>query len=107
MIHTNAIAYGFLANAFLGTLHWAVPRLTFRTVASRALSWFIFGAWQVIVVATAAGIVLGPSLQDQPWVAELRGSGRCPWGWGRRAWSGVRRRSGSTRSRWSVCFWWR
>src|SRR4051812_27176832 len=34
MIHTNAIAYGFLANAFLGTLHWAVPRLTFHKVAS-------------------------------------------------------------------------
>ena len=28
MVHTNAIAYGFLANAFLGALHWAVPRLT-------------------------------------------------------------------------------
>ena len=31
MIHTNAVAYGFLANAFLGCLHWAVPRLTLRT----------------------------------------------------------------------------
>src|SRR5947209_2346695 len=41
MVHTNAIAYGFLANAFLGTLHWAVPRLTFHKVASRALSYFI------------------------------------------------------------------
>ena len=28
MIHTNAIAYGFIANAFLGVLHWVVPRLT-------------------------------------------------------------------------------
>ena len=71
MIHTNAIAYGFLANAFLGTLHWAVPRLTFHKVASKSLSWFIFYAWQVIVLATAAGIVIGPSLQDQPWVMEL------------------------------------
>src|SRR5690349_6911091 len=38
MIHTNAIAYGFLANSFLGALHWAVPRLTFHRVASRPLS---------------------------------------------------------------------
>jgi len=68
MIHTNAIAYGFLANAFLGTLHWAVPRLTFHTVASRALSWFIFVAWQAIVLATAVGIVVGPTLQDRPWL---------------------------------------
>src|SRR6478735_6212714 len=50
MIHTNAVAYGFLANAFLGTLHWVVPRLTFHKVASRALSYFIFVAWQLVVV---------------------------------------------------------
>lgn len=71
MIHTNAIAYGFLANAFLGTLHWAVPRLTFHTVFSKPLSWFIFGAWQVVVLSTAFGIVLGPTFQDQPWILAL------------------------------------
>ena len=38
MVHTNAVAYGFLANAFLGGLHWAIPRLTLRPVLSRALS---------------------------------------------------------------------
>ena len=38
MLHTNAIAYGFLANAFLGSLHWAIPRLTLQPVLSRALS---------------------------------------------------------------------
>ena len=47
MIHTNAVAYGFLANAFLGMLHWVVPRLTLHKVASTALSYFIFFAWQV------------------------------------------------------------
>ncbi len=71
MLHTNAVAYGFLANAFLGSLHWAVPRLTFQPVASKALSWFIFCAWQFIVLATAAGLIIGPSLQDQAWVMEL------------------------------------
>jgi cytochrome c oxidase cbb3-type subunit 1 len=59
MIHTNAIAYGFIANAFLGMLHWAVPRLTLRPVLSRALTWFIFAAWQVVVLSTADGILLG------------------------------------------------
>ena len=59
MVHTNAIAYGFLANAFLGALHWAVPRLTMRPVLDRRLSWFIFVAWQFIVLATAIGILLG------------------------------------------------
>ncbi|HVW00729.1 MAG TPA: cbb3-type cytochrome c oxidase subunit I [Planctomycetaceae bacterium] len=59
MLHTNAIAYGFLANAFLGSLHWAIPRLTLQPVLSRALSHFIFVAWQVVVLSTAAGILLG------------------------------------------------
>lgn len=59
MIHTNAIAYGFLANAFLGALHWVVPRLTLRQVASRTLSYLIFAAWQIVVLSTAVGIMLG------------------------------------------------
>jgi cytochrome c oxidase cbb3-type subunit 1 len=59
MIHTNAIAYGFIANAYLGCLHWSIPRLTLRPVLSRPLSWFIFAAWQVVVLATAGGILAG------------------------------------------------
>ena len=71
MVHTNAIAYGFLANAFLGMLHWVVPRLTLHPVASLKLSYFIFAAWQLIVLSTAAGILIGPTFQDQEWVASL------------------------------------
>ena len=82
MIHTNAVAYGFLANAFLGALHWAVPRLTMHQVASRALSYFIFVAWQVIVLSTAGGILLGPTFQDQPWVMNLAKSLHWPVGLG-------------------------
>ena len=59
MLHTNAIAYGFLANAFLGMLHWVVPRLTLRSVLDRRLSLFIFVAWQAVVVSTAVGLLLG------------------------------------------------
>lgn len=59
MIHTNAVAYGFLANAFLGALHWAVPRLTLKPVLHKSLSYFIFFAWQMVVLATAGGILLG------------------------------------------------
>lgn len=59
LVHTNAIAYGFITNAFLGILHWAVPRLTMRPVLSSALSWIIFVAWQGVVVATAIGLLLG------------------------------------------------
>ncbi len=59
MVHTNAIAYGFIANCFLGALHWAIPRLTLKPVLSRPLSYFIFAAWQVVVLSTAVGILMG------------------------------------------------
>lgn len=59
LVHTNGIAYGFLSNIFLGTLHWAIPRLTLKPVLSRALSWFIFGAWQVVVLGTVVGLLIG------------------------------------------------
>lgn len=59
LVHTNGIAYGFLANAFLGCLHWAIPRLTLRRVTSEALSWFIFFAWQAVVLATVVGLLTG------------------------------------------------
>ena len=68
LIHTNAVAYGFLANGFLGMLHWTVPRLTMHRVASRALSWFIFYAWQAIVLSSAAAFIVGPMFQSAAWV---------------------------------------
>jgi cytochrome c oxidase cbb3-type subunit 1 len=59
LVHTNGVAYGFIANAFLGALHWAVPRLSLRPVLSNKLSWFIFFAWQAILVATVIGLLAG------------------------------------------------
>jgi cytochrome c oxidase cbb3-type subunit 1 len=59
MIHTNAIAYGFIANCFLGALHWAIPRLTLKKVLDWRLSYFIYFAWQVVVLSTVVGILLG------------------------------------------------
>lgn len=59
MVHTNGVAYGFIANAFLGMLYWAVPRLTLRPVYSVKLSYFIFFAWQAVVLTTAVGLVIG------------------------------------------------
>ncbi|MFQ5414695.1 MAG: cbb3-type cytochrome c oxidase subunit I [Phycisphaerae bacterium] len=59
MVHTNGVAYGFIANAFLGALHWAIPRLTLRRVLSVKLSWFIFVAWQVVVLSTVVGLLTG------------------------------------------------
>lgn len=59
LVHTNAVAYGFIANVFLGMCHWAIPRLTLKPVLDRRLSWFIFFAWQLVVLATAVGLLFG------------------------------------------------
>jgi cytochrome c oxidase cbb3-type subunit 1 len=59
MLHTNGVAYGFLFNCFIAALHWVVPRLTGRPLLSRLLSRVVFAAWQVIVLATAGGILAG------------------------------------------------
>lgn len=58
-VHTNGVAYGFIANAFLGALHWAIPRMTYRPVLSKKLSWFILIAWQAIVLTTVVGLLAG------------------------------------------------
>jgi cytochrome c oxidase cbb3-type subunit 1 len=66
ILHTNAIAYGFLFNNFIAALHWIVPRLTGHRVLSAKLSWVVFWAWQLIVGATAVG-VLGGQAQGIEW----------------------------------------
>jgi cytochrome c oxidase cbb3-type subunit 1 len=59
MIHTNAVAFGFLINLFIAILYWCVPRLTGHRLLSRGLSRVIFVAWQAIVAAAALGILHG------------------------------------------------
>jgi len=59
LVHTNAIAFGFLVNAFVGGMYYAVPRLTGRRVASHRLGWAILVIWQFLILATAVGQLLG------------------------------------------------
>jgi cytochrome c oxidase cbb3-type subunit I len=59
MVHTNAVAYGFLLNCFIAALYWIVPRITGHRVLSSRLSWIVFYAYQAIVAAAAAGILAG------------------------------------------------
>ena len=66
MLHTNSLAYGFIANCMLGGVYWAIPRITGRAVLSRRLSWLIFWVWQAILLTTAAGI-LGGFAQGIEW----------------------------------------
>lgn len=59
MVHTNLAAYGFIANAFIAGLLFAIPRLTRKPILSDQLGWLIFGAWQLILVLTIGGILAG------------------------------------------------
>lgn len=59
LVHTNMAAYGFIANAFIAGMLFAIPRLTRRPILSDALGWVIFGAWQLIMVLTIGGQLLG------------------------------------------------
>ena len=59
LLHTNEIAYGFLVNAFVGAMYYAIPRLTGRPVASGKLGWFIFWVWQFLSVSTSLGQLMG------------------------------------------------
>jgi cytochrome c oxidase cbb3-type subunit 1 len=66
MLHTNAVAYGFLINLFIAVLYWVVPRLTGFPVLSARLSRVVFVAWQLVVLATAVGL-LGGQAQAIEW----------------------------------------
>jgi cytochrome c oxidase cbb3-type subunit 1 len=59
LLHTNEIAYGFLVNAFLAGLYYCVPRLTGRPVLNVRLGWAILGIWQLLMVLTSVGQLLG------------------------------------------------
>ena len=66
MVHTNAVAYGWLLNGLLAGVYWAGPRLSGRPLFSRRLAWLIFWALQTLVLAAAGGI-LGGYAQGIEW----------------------------------------
>lgn len=59
IVHTSTVAYGFIVNAFLGAINWAIPRLTGNKTLSSKLGWFIFIAWQAILLSTFFGVIFG------------------------------------------------
>src|SRR5262245_19650890 len=66
MVHTNMLAYGFIANSMFGGLYWAVPRLAGVPVWSRKLSWLLFWIWQEVLLLTIGGL-LGGAAQGIEW----------------------------------------
>lgn len=62
--HTQGVFFGWLGNAFLAFLYYAVPRLAERPVTSRALGWVLFIAWNFLL--TIPGWVLVQTGVSQP-----------------------------------------
>jgi cytochrome c oxidase cbb3-type subunit 1 len=66
MVHTQAVAYGWLANAFFGIIYYMIPKLTGHKILSEKLGWFVFYAYQTLVLATVFLILAGFG-QAQEW----------------------------------------
>jgi cytochrome c oxidase cbb3-type subunit I len=59
MVHTQAVAYGMLANGLFGILHYVIPKLTSFEVLSKKASRILFGLYNGAVLATVALIMAG------------------------------------------------
>jgi cytochrome c oxidase cbb3-type subunit 1 len=59
MAHTQGVAYGWLANAFFGLIHYVIPKLTGYRVYSEKFGYVLFGVYNALVLATEALILAG------------------------------------------------
>jgi cytochrome c oxidase cbb3-type subunit 1 len=65
--HTQGILFGWLGNAFLAFLYFAIPRLAGRPVMSRRLGWWLFALWNLAMLLP--GWALLAANLPQPWLA--------------------------------------
>lgn len=59
MVHTQGVAYGWLANAFFAIVYWMIPKLTGKPIFSHKLAWFSFWFYNILIVASVFGILFG------------------------------------------------
>lgn len=65
--HTQGIFFGWLGNAFLMFLYYAVPKLSLRPVTSKQLGWCLFALWNFAVVLPGWLLVLAGFSQPLEW----------------------------------------
>jgi cbb3-type cytochrome c oxidase subunit I len=65
--HVQGIFFGWLGNAFLVYLYYAVPRLASRPVTSRKLGWALFIIWNFLVVIPGWVLVMAGYSQPLEW----------------------------------------
>lgn len=66
MVHTQAVAYAWLANAFFGVLYYMIPKLTNHRVLSEKLGWVVFYVYNFLILATVV-LILGGYAQGLEW----------------------------------------
>ncbi len=65
--HTQGVFFGWLGNAFLAFLYYAVPRLAGRPVTSVRLGWVLFVVWNFLVVLPGWALVQAGFSQPLEW----------------------------------------
>lgn len=65
--HTQGIFFGWLGNAFLMFMYYAVPKLANRPVLNKHLGWCIFLVWNLAVVLPGWLLVMGGISQPLEW----------------------------------------
>ncbi|CAN5266717.1 hypothetical protein BH10CYA1_BH10CYA1_36370 [soil metagenome] len=65
--HTQGIFFGWLGNAFLMFLYYAVPKLSLRSVTSKQLGWCLFALWNFAVVLPGWLLVFAGFSQPLEW----------------------------------------
>ncbi|MCL9808864.1 cytochrome-c oxidase, cbb3-type subunit I [Flavobacterium luminosum] len=58
-LHTNAVIFAFVGNAFFAGYYYSIQRLLKTRMFSDALSNFNFWGWQLVIVAAAISLPLG------------------------------------------------
>ncbi len=66
MIHTQAIAYAWLANIFFAIILYMLPKLTQKPILSEKFGWFCFYAYNFLILLTVV-MILGGYAQAQEW----------------------------------------
>lgn len=65
--HTQGVFFGWLGNAFLAFLYYAVPRLANRPITSVRLGWALFAVWNGLVVLPGWTLVQMGICQPLEW----------------------------------------
>lgn len=66
MVHTQAVAYAWIANAFFGIVYYMIPKLTGYKVWSETFGKILFFAYNIVVLLVVA-MILGGHAQALEW----------------------------------------